>query len=84
MLDPDYCQLRLLEIRVGRRLWDSKPYGENVRAFYVSVVKPLRQLQRRGVVQIVQEITAADDKRPIAVEIAGEVDLPGKANSRDR
>jgi len=84
MLEPDYCQLRLLEIRVGRRLWDSKSYGEDARAFYVSVVKPLRQLQRRGVVQILQEITAADDKTPIAVEIAGQFDLPRKANSRDR
>jgi len=24
ILEPDYCQLRLLEIRIGRRLWDSK------------------------------------------------------------
>jgi hypothetical protein len=75
MLEPDYDKLRLLEIRVGRRLWDSRFYGENVRGFYVRVVKPLRRLQRRGVVQILQEITAADDKTPIAVEIAGRVDL---------
>jgi len=39
------------------------------------VVKPLRQLQRRGVVENLQEITAADDKTPIAVEIIGQVDL---------
>ena len=75
MLEPDYCQVRLLEIRVGRRLWDSKSYGEDARAFYVSVVKPLRQLQRRGVVEKVQEITATDDKTPSAVEITGQVDL---------
>jgi hypothetical protein len=75
MLRPDYDKLRLLEIRVGRRLWDSKSYGENVRGFYVGVVKPLRRLQRRGVVQTLQEITAADDKTTIAVEIAGRVDL---------
>jgi len=75
MLEPDYCQVRLLEIRAGRRLWDSKPYGEDIRAFYVRVVKPLRQLQRRGVVETLQEISATDDKTPIAVEITGQVDL---------
>ena len=75
MLEPDYFQVRLLEIRVGRRRWDSKPYGENVRNFSVRVVKPLRRLQRRGVVEALQEITAADGKTPIAVEITGEVDL---------
>jgi hypothetical protein len=83
MLEPDYCQLRLLEIRVGRRLWDSKSYGENVRAFYVSVVKPLRRLQRRGVVKTLQEITATDDKTLTAVEIVGQVDLT-KASARFR
>ena len=75
MLEPDYCQARLLEIGVGRRLWDSKSYGENVREFYVRVVKPLRRLPRRGVVETLQEITAADNKTPIAVEIIGQVDL---------
>ena len=75
MLEPDYCQVRLLEIRAGRRLWDSKSYGENVREFYVSVVKPLRRLQRRGVVETLQEIAAADNKTLIAVEIIGQVDL---------
>jgi len=75
MLEPDYCQVRLLEIRVGRRLWDSKSYGENVGAFYVRVIKPLRRLQRQGVVEKVQEITATDDRTPIAVEIIGQVDL---------
>jgi hypothetical protein len=75
MLEPDYYQVRLLEIRAGRRLWDSKSYGENVREFSVRVVKPLRRLQRRGVVETLQEITAADGKTPIAVEITGEVDL---------
>ena len=72
MLEPDYCQVRLLEIRVGRRLWDSKSYGEN---FYVTVIKPLRRLQRRGVVERLQEITASDDRTPIAVDIIGQVDF---------
>ena len=75
MLKPNYCQVRLLEIRVGRRHWDSKPYGKNVREFSVRLVKPLRQLQRRGVVESLQEITAADGKTRIAVEITGHVDL---------
>jgi hypothetical protein len=75
MLEPDYCQVRLLEIRVGRRLWDFKSCGENARTFYTRVVQPLRRLQRRGVVETLQEITAADDKTPIAVEIIGQVDL---------
>ena len=75
MLEPDYCQVRLLEIRGGRRLWDSKSYGKNVREFSVRVVKPLRRLQRRGVIETLHEITAADAKTPIAVEIIGQVDL---------
>jgi hypothetical protein len=41
----------------------------------VRVVKPLRQLQRRGVVEKLQEITATDERTPIAVEIVGRVDL---------
>ena len=81
MLEVDYCQVRLLEIRVGRRVWDSKSYGENIPAFYGRVVKPLRRLQRRGVVETLQEITAADDTTPIAVEIIGQVDLT-KASKR--
>jgi len=40
----------------------------------VRVVRPLRRLQRRGVVEKLQEITSADDKTPIAVEIIGQVD----------
>ena len=75
MLEPDYCQVRLLEIRVGRRLWEAKSYGENARTFYVRVIKPLRRLQRRGVIQALQEITAADDKTPVGVEITGQVDF---------
>jgi len=39
------------------------------------VVKPLRQLQRRGVVEKLQEITPTDDRTPIAVEIIGQVNL---------
>ena len=75
MLEPDYCQARLLEIGVGRRFWQSNPCAESTLAFYVRVVKPLRQLHRRGVVETLQEITAADDKTPIAVEITGQVDF---------
>ena len=74
MLKPEYYKV-LLEIGVGRRFWQSNPSVETVDAFYVRVVKPLRQLQRRGVVEKVQEITAADDRTPIAVEIIGQVDL---------
>ena len=75
MLEPDYCQVRLLEIRAGRRFWDAKSYGENVREFSVRVVKPLRRLQRRDVIETLQEVTAADGKTPIAVEIIGQIDL---------
>jgi hypothetical protein len=39
------------------------------------VIKPLRQLQRRGVVENLQEITATDAETPVAVEITGQVDL---------
>ena len=75
MLEPDYCKARLLEIEVGRRFWQSNPSPENARTFYTRVVQPLRRLQRRGVVETLQELTAADDKTPIAVEITGQVDL---------
>jgi hypothetical protein len=82
MLEPDYyCKARLLEIEVGRRFWQSNPSAENARAFYVRVVKPLRRLQRRGVVERLQEITAPDHRTPIAVEIIGHVDLT-KASKR--
>ena len=74
MLDPDYYKV-LLEIGVGRRFWQSNPSRENARTFYERVVKPLRQLQRRGVVEKLREITPTDDKTPIAVEIIGRVDL---------
>ena len=74
MLEPDYCKARLLEIGVGRRFWQSNPSPENARTFYKRVVKPLRRLQRRGVVEKVQ-ITATDDRTPIAVEIIGQVNL---------
>jgi hypothetical protein len=75
MLEPDYCKARLLEIGVGRRFWQSNPSAENAHAFYERVVKPLRRLQRRGVVKRLQEIAATDRKTPIAVEIIGQVDL---------
>ena len=73
MLEPDYCEARLLEIGVGRRFWQSNPSPENAHTFYQRVVQPLRQLQRRGVVETLQEIN--DDRTPIAVEIIGQVDL---------
>jgi hypothetical protein len=75
MLDPDYCKARLLEIEVGRRFWQSSPSAMNAQTFYMRVVKPLRRLQRRGVVENLHEITATDEGTPIAVEIIGEVDL---------
>ena len=65
----------LLEIGVGRRFWQSNPSAENAHAFYVRVVGPLRRLQRRGVVEKLQEITPTDDRTPIAVEILGQVNL---------
>ena len=75
MLEPNYCKARLLEIEVGRRFWQSTSSPENARTFYKRVVQPLRRLQRQGVVENVQEITATDDRTPIAVEIIGQVDL---------
>ena len=80
MLDPDYYKV-LLEIGVGRRFWQCNPSAENAHAFYRRVVRPLRQLQRRGVVEKLQEITPADDRTPIAVEIIGQVNLTKEANS---
>ena len=73
MLDLDYYKV-LLEIGVGRRFWQSNPSAEDADAFYVRVVKPLRQLQRRGVVERLQEITETDDGT-LAVEIIGQIDL---------
>ena len=73
MLEPDYCEVRLLEIRVGRRLWDSKSYGKDVRDFHVRVVKPLRRLQRRGVVE-----TQGGQTVESAPQLAGR----GKGNTR--
>ena len=75
MVKPDYCKARLLEIGVGRRFWQSSPSPENTHTFYERVVQPLRRLQRQGVVEEVQEITATDAQTPIAVEIIGQVDL---------
>jgi hypothetical protein len=75
MLEPDYYKARLLEIEVGRRFWQSNPSPRNVRTFYERVVKPLRRLQRRGVVEKLQEITAPDERTPIAVEIIGQINL---------
>jgi hypothetical protein len=74
MLEGDYYKV-LLEIEVGRRFWQSNPSAENAHAFYVRVVKPLRRLQRRGVVERLQEITGADDRTPTAVEIIRQVDV---------
>ena len=75
MLEPDYCKARLLEIEVGRRFWQSTASPKNAYNFYVRVVKPLRQLQRRGVVEKLQEITAPDERTPVAVEIIGQVNF---------
>ena len=75
MLQPDYYKV-LLEIAVGRRSWQCNPSGENVQAFYRRVVKPLRRIQRRGVVERLQEISAPpDEKTPIAVGIIGQVEV---------
>jgi len=74
MLEPDYYKV-LLEIGVGRRFWQSNPSVENAHAFYVRAVKPLRRLQRRGVVEKLRELGASDDKIPTAVEIIGQVDV---------
>ena len=74
MLDPNYDKV-LLEIGVGRRFWQFNPSAENAHAFHMRVVKPLRQLQRRGVVEKLQEITPTDDSTPVAVEIIGQVNL---------
>ena len=74
MLEPDYYKV-LLEIGVGRRFWECDPSAENAHAFYARVVRPLRLLQRRGVVEKLQEITSDDDQTPIAVEIIGQVNL---------
>jgi len=74
MLQPEYYKV-LLEIEVGRRFWQFNPSAENAHAFHMRVVKPLRQLQRRGVVEKLQEITPTDDSTPVAVEIIGQVNL---------
>jgi hypothetical protein len=74
MLDPDYYKV-LLEIGIGRRFWQSNPSAEKPHAFHVRVVRPLRQLQRRGVVEKLREISPTDDKTPTAVEIIGQVDV---------
>jgi hypothetical protein len=76
MLEPDYCKARLLEIEAGRRFWQSTAPPKNTLNFYRRVVKPLRQLQRRAVVEKLEEITASDDRTPIAVEIIGRINLP--------
>ena len=75
VLEPDYCKARLLEIGVGRRFWQSNPSPENAHTFYERVVQPLRRLHCQGVLEKLQEITATDDRTPIAVEIIGQVDL---------
>jgi hypothetical protein len=74
MLEPDYYKV-LLEIAVGRRFWQSNPSAENVDSFYVRVIQPLRLLQRRGVVERLQETPATGRKNPITAEIIGHVDL---------
>ena len=75
MLERDYYKVRLLEIGVGRRFWQANSSPENAHAFYVRAVKPLRRLQRQGVVEKLQEVTAPDERTPIGVEISGKVDV---------
>ena len=75
MLEPGYHKLRLLEIKIGRRYWQSNASAETARGFHVRVVNPLRQLQCRDVVERLQEITGPDDRTPSAVEIIGHVHL---------
>jgi len=60
MLEPDYCKARLLEIEVGRSFWQSTASPKNALNFYVRVVKPLRQLQRRGVVENFRRLLRLD------------------------
>lgn len=74
MLQPNYSDMRLLEIRAGRRFWQCEFIAENPAEFYRQVVKPLRQLQRRGVIERIQEITTGHDKTPIAVEVIAGAD----------
>ena len=66
----------MLEIEVGRRFWECDPSPKDARTFYERVVKPLRRLQGRGVVEKLQEITAPDDRTTVAVEIIGRINLP--------
>ena len=61
--------------RGRQKVWQSNPSAENADAFYVRMVRPLRRLQRRGVVEKLQEITSTDDRTPIAVEIIGQVNI---------
>ena len=75
MLEPNYSEIRLLEIRAGRRFWQSEFLAENSAEFYKRVVQPLRQLQRRGVIEKIHEITSGHDKTPVAVEVIGRVAL---------
>ena len=75
MLEPSYSEILLLEVRSGRRFWQSEFIAKNPAEFYKQVVKPLRKLQRRGVVEKLQEIIATNGRTPIAVEIIGAVDL---------
>jgi len=75
MLQPDYCKMRMIEIGAGRRFWHYNPSPKNAPTFHERVVRPLRMLQHRGVVEKLQEITAADEKTPVSVEIIGRVDL---------
>jgi len=75
MLEPDYCKARLLEIKIGRRLWQSTASPKNTLNFYWRVVKPLRQLQCRGVIKRLHEVTATDERTRVAVELIGQLDV---------
>jgi hypothetical protein len=75
IVDP-YSEVRLLEVRAGRRFWQSEFFANNRAEFYEQVVKPLRQLQNRGVLEKLEEITGQNESTPRAVEIVGCVKLP--------
>ena len=69
VLEPDYCKARLLEIGVGRRFWQSNPSAENARTFYVQWSNRCDDSSVEVSWKHLQEITATDDRTPIALEI---------------
>ena len=63
MLEPDNCKARLREIEVDRRFWQSTGSPKDNLNLY-RVVKALRQLQRRGAVEKLQQMTAPEQRTP--------------------